>query len=285
METELDIISLANYFTDNYSLKNRINISDPRLRDTLDMFMFDHKFTQQNRNTGRMDEKKRTRASERQYFYRQVFNFGNGPVPEGVVVNTKFPKLWNKLIPVVKSYLENSSASLNSNTFVSKGGVTTLISALQNNLSVNCTSMTSVMSPRINAEWNFIIKNIFSHQEVITQVSPANPSWKGVVETLYASLKRRNVDAELAYTKAQISYGILDKIANYDSAAFDDDDTFLDFCTLVIQLDDCNQSVKEFMEDMEDDTTDSKKQYTPAQNKPADTAKVPQAAGGNEWDF
>jgi hypothetical protein len=41
--------------------------------------------------------------------YRQVFNIGRGPVPQ--VVKSEVTKLWNQLIPAVKTYLEKQPAA------------------------------------------------------------------------------------------------------------------------------------------------------------------------------
>ena len=284
MEMDLDIFSLTNYLTTSYLIRNRIDLEDQRLRQNLQQFVFSSRFV--DVKSGQTMDK--THDSERQLFYRQVFNIGTGPVPDGVVVNHKFPKLWKQLIPAVKEYLENASSSLSENTFVSKGGVMQIVSGLQNNLSANCTSMAKIISPIINAEWNFIISKILGHPEIIRQVSPSIGSWKGVAETLYAEMKHKNTDASLVYDKVRISNAIIRKIADYDARVFEQDDNFMDFCSLVIQLDDLNSSITTSQLDQEevDDITDVNK-YIPEDAKQAMKAQgvhTPQP-GHNDWDF
>jgi len=189
------------------------------------------------------------------------------------------------LIPAVKEYLENASSSLSENTFVSKGGVMQVVSGLQNNLSANCTSMAKIISPIINAEWNFIITKILGHPEIIRQVSPSIGSWKGVAETLYGEMKHKYTDASLVYDKVRISNAIIRKIADYDPRVFEQDDSFMDFCSLVIQLDDLNNSIASGQLDQEevDDVTDVNK-YIPEDAKKAMKSQG-MPTGHNDWDF
>jgi hypothetical protein len=215
-----------------------------------------------------------------------VFNYGGGQTMQDAVVNTKFPKLWRKLVPVVKEYVENSASSLSQNSFVSKGGVMSLISALQTNLSTNCTNVASVMSPRINGEWNFIVFKIFSHPEIIRQISPTIPTWKGVVETLYASFKRKNVDANLVYEKAELCNSIIREIADYNPAVFEEEDNFLNFCSKVIQLDENSNSIEEFLEEL-DEVTD-KHAYNGNGSTNGSAKQQPkngEPVATDEWDF
>jgi hypothetical protein len=281
MDMELDIFSLTTYLTNSYLIRNRIDLEDQRLRQNLQQFVFSNRFVDV-KSGQTMD---RTRDSERQLFYRQVFNIGVGPMPDGVIVNHKFPKLWKQLIPAVKEYLENAASSLSENTFVSKGGVMQVVSGLQNNLSANCTSMAKIISPIINAEWNFIISKILGHPEIIRQVSPSIGSWKGVAETLYAEMKHQYTDASLVYDKVRISNAILREVADYDPREFESEEKFMDFCSLVIQLDDLNNSIASSQLDQEEleDVTDVNK-YIPEDAKNAMKAQgIP--GGNNDWDF
>jgi len=281
MDMELDIFSLTTYLTNSYLIRNRIDLEDQRLRQNLQQFVFSNRFVDV-KSGQTMD---RTRDSERQLFYRQVFNIGVGPMPDGVIVNHKFPKLWKQLIPAVKEYLENAASSLSENTFVSKGGVMQVVSGLQNNLSANCTSMAKIISPIINAEWNFIISKILGHPEIIRQVSPSIGSWKGVAETLYGEMKHQYTDASLVYDKVRISNAILREVADYDPREFEGEEKFMDFCSLVIQLDDLNNSIASSQLDQEEleDVTDVNK-YIPEDAKNAMKAQgIP--GGNNDWDF
>ncbi len=281
IDMELDIFNLTNYLTNSYLIRNRIDLEDQRLRQNLQQFVFSNRFVDV-KSGQTMD---RTRDSERQLFYRQVFNIGVGPVPDGVIVNVKFPKLWKQLIPAVKEYLENAASSLSENTFVSKGGVMQVVSGLQNNLSANCTSMAKIISPIINAEWNFIIIKILGHPEIIRQVSPSIGSWKGVAETLFAEMKHKYTDATLVYDKVRISNAIIRKIADYEPREFEEEETFMDFCSLVIQLDDLNNSIASGQMEQEeiDDVTDVNK-YIPEDAKNAMKGQG-MPTGHNDWDF
>ncbi len=283
METELDIFNLTNYLTNSYLIRNRIDLEDQRLRQNLEMFVFSNKF--RDIKTGQIRE--RTKEGERHHFYRQVFNIGAGPLPEGVIMNHKFPRLWNQLIPAVKDYLENAASSLSENTFVSKGGVMQVVSGLQNNLSANCTSMAKIISPIINGEWNFIIGKILGHPEIVKQVSPSIGSWKGVAETLFSEMKQKYTDATLVYDKVKLSNAILKKIAAYVPREFEDDEKFMDFCSMVIQLDDLNASIAtEVFEETDDDVDMNLDQYSSKNGKPSGN-KPPQTAntGNSDWDF
>lgn len=281
MDMELDVFNLTNYLTNSYLIRNRIDLEDQRLRQNLQQFVFSNRFTDV-KSGQTMD---RTKEGERQHFYRQVFNIGSGPVPDGVIVNHKFPRLWKQLIPAVKDYLENAASSLSENTFVSKGGVMQVVSGLQNNLSANCTSMAKIISPIINAEWNFIISKILGHPEIIRQVSPAIGSWKGVAETLYGEMKHKFTDATLVYDKVRLSNAIIRKIAEYEPRVFEEDETFMEFCSMVIQLDDLNNSiVAGQLEQSEDEDGMDINQYIPEDAKNAmKGAGAP--AGNNDWDF
>lgn len=288
MEMDLDIFGLANYLTDNYLVVNRTRLDDKRLRDNLEMFVFSNQFTRVEKKTGKIKFVERTKAGDRMHFYRQVFNISNSPLPQGVIVNTKFSKLWKNLIPTVKKYIDESASSLSSDSFVSKGGVTQLVSGLQINLSANCTGMATVMAPNINAEVDFIKDKIFGHPEIIKQIAPTLGSWKGVAETLYASMKHRNNDATLIYQKSQLCYKILDIVAHFDAHVFELQDNFLNFCSIVIELDDLTQSIaSEFAEENESMIKDEKDNHKMNGTAPKmeNKATQPAHAGNDEWDF
>ncbi|MBK8610189.1 MAG: hypothetical protein IPL84_09630 [Chitinophagaceae bacterium] len=278
MEMDLDIFNLTNYLTDNFLIKNRIDIDDQRLRKNLQMFVFSNQFI--DGKTGKTIE--RTKDGERNHFYRQVLNIGTATVPQGMIINTKFARLWKKLTPAVQDYVENASSSLQSDTFVSRGGVMQVVSGLQNNLSDSCTGMAKIISPIINAEWNFIKDKILGHPEIVKQISPTVGTWKGVAQTLFASMKHSYTDASLVYQKANICNKILKAVAEYDAPVFEQDDNFIDFCSMVIELDELIQSMTTDMNDeIENGISDD---YGRSSNQ---DAKTPQEAhaGGDEWDF
>ncbi len=282
MEVDLDIFNLTNYLTNNYLIKNRIDIEDQRLRQNLQMFVFSNKFI--DSKNGQITE--RTKDGERNHFYRQVLNIGAGPVPQGIIINTKFAKLWKKLTPAVKNYLDNSSSSLQSDAFVSKGGVMQIVASMQTNLSDSCTGMAKIISPIINAEWNFIKDKILGHPEIVKQISPTVGTWKGVAQTLFASMKQHYVDATLVYQKANICNKILNAVAVYDAPVFEQDNNFIDFCSMVIELDELLQSMTMEMEE-ENEVGISDDSNKDSASKTNHDSKTPQAAtaGSDEWDF
>src|SRR5207245_4981374 len=119
----------------------------------------------------------RTRPAERQMFYRQVFNYGTTQIPDEIVVNVEFIKLWKVLMLESARYLEKAQASLNPDNYVSRQNVMQAVEDLQYNLSTNCTGMATVVAPLINAELDFIIQRIFKHKEVLAQIVPAGGTW------------------------------------------------------------------------------------------------------------
>lgn len=110
---ELDVFDVMNQFTHKYLIRGGIGIEDGRLRDDLQMYVFSNRFTDP-RTKKVMD---RTRPAERQMFYKQVFNVGTAPVPEDLVPNPDFPRLWKVLILESAKYLERAQASLNPDSY------------------------------------------------------------------------------------------------------------------------------------------------------------------------
>ncbi|RYY59735.1 MAG: hypothetical protein EOO05_12325 [Chitinophagaceae bacterium] len=255
MDTELDLFNLTNYLTNNYLIRNRVDISDQNLANDLQQFVFSNRFTVEKKGVKTTYD--RTDVSERSHFYRQVFNFGTEQMPQDVIANVRFPRLWAQLVPAVKKYLEESSSSLSEDTFVSKGGVMQIVAGLKTNAAQFCTSIAKIISPIIDAEWHFIKERILSHPEIVRQVSPTLPSWKGVAETLYSEMKQQSIDASLIYDKARLSYLVLREVAEYEPRKFEEQNAFIDFCSLVIELDNLNASIADDYTDyMNDDGSD-----------------------------
>jgi hypothetical protein len=98
-------------------------------------------------------------------------------------------------------------------------------------------------------------------------------------------MKHQYTDASLVYDKVRISNAILREVADYDPREFEGEEKFMDFCSLVIQLDDLNNSIASSQLDQEEleDVTDVNK-YIPEDAKNAMKAQgIP--GGNNDWDF
>jgi hypothetical protein len=230
---ELDVFSAVNFFTHNYLLRGTIEIQDTTLRNDLQLYVFSNKFT--DLRTNRIND--RTRPAERAMFYRQVFNVGP-PAPDGdtaqiIAPNTDFPKLWKVLILETAKYIQQAQAAFYPDQYVPRGNVQQSVEDLQYNLSTNCVGMVNVVSPLIYAELDFVIRRIFMHDEVMRQVVPAGGTWWRVVETLYLVMSNTRPRSTVLYNKAKLGYGILQAIANYDPASFENDDVFSNFISNV----------------------------------------------------
>jgi hypothetical protein len=206
-----------------------MEITDSRLRSDLRKYVFSNQFT--DLKSGQTTE--RTRPSERQMFYRQVFSQGKADVTEDVIVNEDFGRLWKVLMLESAKYLQRAQASPNPDSFVSRQNVMQAVEDLQYNLSTNCTGMVNIIAPLIDAELNFVLRRILTHPEVIRHVSPSGGNWQRVVETLSASMKRIRPRANTLYNKALLGEDILRAVADYNPASFEDDRTFSSFISQV----------------------------------------------------
>jgi hypothetical protein len=222
---ELDVFSVVNYFTHKYLLRGGIEILDSRLRDDLQTYVFSNRFT--DLKSGRVVD--RTRPAERQMFYRQTFDSGNAQVADDVIVNEEFPRLWKILILESAQYLERAQASPHPDSFVSRQKVMQAVEDIQYNLSTHCTGMANVITPLIYAELNFVIQRILMHAEVLKQVVPVGGTWWRVVERLYMEMRHARPKATALYNKAKLGHDIINSIANYNPATFEDDTHFSAF--------------------------------------------------------
>jgi hypothetical protein len=291
---ELDVFNVVNYFTHKYLVRGAIEIQDRRLRDDLQMYVFSSKFT--DLKTGKIED--RTRPAERQMFYRQVFNQGNGQVTEDVIVNNEFPKLWKVLILESAKYLERAQASFNPDSYVSRQNVMQAVEDLQYNLSTHCTGMANVITPLIYAELDFVIRRIFMNPEILRQVVPQGGTWWRVVETLYMEMKHARPKATVVYNKAKLGHEIIRSIADYNPATFEDDKNFSAFISSVDAFITTQSILQEALTDDlkkgEEDEDASQNGYRKmGQQQPAAAAAAGVGAGAtsggtagsDEWDF
>ena len=226
---ELDVFNVVNYFTHKYLIRGGLEIQNRRLRDDLQLYVFSNKFT--DIKTKKVVD--RTRPAERQMFYRQVFNYGNGQITEDVIVNDEYPRLWKVLILESAKYLERAQSSFNPDSYVSRQNVMQAVEDLQYNLSTHCTGMANVITPIIYSELNFVIQRIFMHPEILRQVVPQGGTWWRVVETLYMGMNRTRPRSTVIYNKAKLGHDIIRSIADYDPSTFEDDKNFSAFISNV----------------------------------------------------
>jgi hypothetical protein len=280
---EMEVFQLIDYLSKKYLVKNRVDIQDARLLKNIQRYVYSDKFI--DLETGEMHE--RTMPEERQMFYRQVFDIGNGRVSEDMIVNSEFSGLWKTLILETDSYIEKAAASPNPDSFVSRQNVMQAVEELQYNLSENSSIMASALVPVIYAELEFIIRKIFMHPEIIRQIVPSNGTWTRVIEALYANMKQKRINAKVVYNKAKLSHSIIEKIANYNPAEFEQDKAFSAFISEVSALISTQSIIqesakKERMEYAGHENKNQEEDYEPSNSyKTAQPAK----AGNDEWDF
>jgi hypothetical protein len=288
---ELDVFSVMNFFTHKYLVRGDIAVQDRQLRDDLQMYVFSNKFT--DLKSGRIME--RTRPAERSMFYKQVFNYGASQVSEDVIINTEFPKLWKVLIFESARYIERVQDSPTAQVNVSMQNIMQAIEDLQYNLSTHCTGMANVITPIIYSELNFIIKRIFMHKDILSQVVPVGGTWWKVVEMLFGAMRSSKPKSMVLYNKAILGYDVINSIAVYDPIVFQD--------TTEIQEKNCyhfvskvdafitTQSIlqKTLTDDIRKEhvTEEEEKNESSGSDvaEPVEYSTAPGKNAGDEWDF
>lgn len=210
-----------------------MEVRDKKLRADLRLYTLSNQY----RDLGRPGQpaEDRTRASERQMFTRQVFAQGPGQLIEGMQENLEFRQLWQVLMLESARFLERAQESFNPGSFVSKQNVMQAVEDLQYNLSTHCVGWPQVMAPAIDAELNFVLTRFVENQQIAQQVIPAGGSWKRVIDKLNAERPKKGpiAAASLLYAKATQGMAIIEAIAEYTPAAFEDDRAFSSFIGLV----------------------------------------------------
>jgi hypothetical protein len=288
---ELDVFNIVNFFTHKYLVRGGIEIQDRRLRDDLQLYVFSNKFI----NLKTMKEEDRTRPSEREMFYRQVFNQGNARLTEDFVTNPEFPRLWKVLILESARYIERAQVSPNPDSYVSRQPIMQTVEDTQYNLSTHCTGMANVITPLIYAELDFVIRRIFMHRDVLRQVVPQGGTWWRAIEQLSIDMKRQRPRATVLYNKAKLGHAIIRSIADYNPTSFEDDKNFFDF---ISNIDAFITTQSILQEALTDELKKPEEEYDEEprlelEENPYSAAPPPQvpamaAAGKNgheEWDF
>lgn len=289
MGDELDIFDTVNYFTHKYLIRGGIEVQDSRLREDLQNYVFSNRFN--DVKTNKLQD--RTRAAERQMFYRQVFNYGNAQITDDVVVNYEFTKLWKVLMLESARYLERAQASPNPESYVSRQNVMQAVEDLQYNLSTHCTGMANVISPLIHSELNFVVRRILMNNEVIRQIVPAGGTWWRVVETLYMGMRNVRPKSTVLYNKAKLGHDILASIADYNPSTFEQDGPFSAFISQVDAFITTQSILQEGLTDdlkgeQEEDDAKATGVRPPARDQedtPSAATPVGSKTGTDEWDF
>ena len=288
---ELDVLGAVHYLVfQRPHIMGGMRISDPVLREDLQLYALDNEFANLKPRRGVGFEQRPltcTRPAERQMFHRQVFDEGHSQVPDDMPLNPEFRQLWKVLMLESARYLERAQASLHPESFVSPQNVMQAVEDLQYNLSNYCTGMATVISPRIDAEINFVMERILKHPDVLRHVVPEGGTWKQVVDRLNTERRQRPGKASTLYNKAVLGKGILEGIAHYTPVAFEDDAVFSGFISKVDAFI-TTQSILlrpklDALADERDDDARREVAALPAPSAPP-AAKAP-ATTADEWDF
>ncbi|WP_144444257.1 hypothetical protein [Caballeronia arationis] len=280
---ELQVFDAMNFFTHKYLVRGSLTIEDSRLRDDLQSYVFSNRFTDPRGNRV-LD---RTRPAERAMFYRQVFNYGTSQTGDDMVQNQEFPRLWKVLMLESAKFLERAQISPNPDNYVSRQNVLQSVEDLQYNLSTNCTGMSNVIAPLINAELEFVIKRIFMHPEVLRQVVPSGGTWWRVVETLILAMTGGRPKATVIYNKAKGGNDIIRAIADYDPTVFAQDQKFAEFIGNVERFITTQSILQDALTDdlVRSGASGDAASQTPASTAPQATPEAASAATDPEWNF
>ena len=229
---ELGVFDAVRFFTHRYLFRDGFAVEDPELRRDLENYVFSEQFPGVDRETGETRTMRCTRDGERRSFYRQVFNQGSEPVPGDGIPNTDFARLWKILMLESARYLERAQSSPHPDNYVSRQNVMQAVEDLQYNLSITCVGMSTVMTPLMYAELDFVVNRILGHPEVRKHLVPSGGSWWKVVEKLQAGQGRRT-RASVMFNKARLGYSLIRAIAEYTPSRFEEDDPFAAFISNV----------------------------------------------------
>ena len=226
---ELGIFIAMDLLIAKYLSGGRVDIQSPQVLRDLQNYVLNDEFP--DLQTGRIF--KRTNTEERRMFYRQVFNFGDSDLAEGMISNPNFEQYWNVLMIEVVKYIDKIENSERPESFVSRQNVAQAIEDLQYNLSTHSSGMAKVMAPVMYKELDFLIERIFKHEEIVTQLALHNSRsyWK-VIERILQEYYQQSINITALQKKAMYGHQILKAIAEYTPSIIDDDDKFSNFISL-----------------------------------------------------
>jgi hypothetical protein len=294
MTNDMAVFDCAKQLTHKYLVRKNIDLQDRKLRENLQNYVFFRKFTTGGKQRECMHD------GEREMFYRQVFNAGNGRITEDVIVNREFPRLWKVLMLESARYLERGQASPNPENFVSRQNVKQAVEDLQYNLSIHCTGMATVITPLIYAELDFVTRRIFNHPVIRRHVAPSGGSWLKVVEEIYTDMRHVRPKASVIYSKAKLGNEILRLVADYNPATFEEPDTFSTFIrkvdAFITTQSILQETLKDDLKEGDDEGEDVGEKLglgssngngygPPAPELMKAPATAGTSAGADEWDF
>lgn len=261
-----------------------MQVRDKPLRDDLRLYTLSNEFRDLGQPGHPTEE--RTRASERKMWAREVFAQGEGQLIEGMQENSEFRQLWQVLMLESARYLERAQESFNPGSFVSKQNVMQAVEDLQYNLSTYCVGWPQVMAPAIDAELNFVLTRFIENPKIASQVLPAGGSWKRVIDKLNAERPKKAPipAAALLYAKATQGQAILENVAEYTPAAFENEREFSGFIGLVDAYITTESKLQRRAGPPRRGETAKEEEDEPAY-PPPDEEREPAEAGADEWDF
>lgn len=229
---ELGTFDAMRYFTHRYLFQEGFAIEDRALRRDLEDYVFNEQFLGYDEEARERRLMHVTHEAERRSFYKQVFDLGGSPLPDGAIGNGDYGRLWKILMLESARFLERAQSSPNPDSYVSRQNVMQAVEDLQYNLSTSCVGMATVMTPLMYAELDFLRKRVFGHEEVLKHLAPAGGSWWKVVERL-AAAQGRKLRASTLDNKARLGYSIIRDVADYTPARFEQDAVFSKFISNV----------------------------------------------------
>lgn len=229
---ELGTFDAMRYFTHRYLFQEGFAIEDRTLRRDLEDYVFNEQFRGWDEEAREHRAMHVTHEAERRSFYKQVFDLGGSPLPDGAIANGDFGRLWKILMLESARFLERAQSSPNPDSYVSRQNVMQAVEDLQYNLSTTCVGMATVMTPLMYAELDFLRKRVFGHAEVLKHLAPAGGSWLKVVERL-AAAQGRQLRALTLDNKARLGYSIIRDVAKYTPSRFEQDAEFSRFISNV----------------------------------------------------
>lgn len=242
---EMEIFNVANRIITKHFNSVGIKIPSKESHNMLKLYLFGDSF----KDSRDGNTYKRTVPQERWLVYKGLFDAGDAQVLEGMTVNSEFNEHWEVLMSEVVKYLDKAERSENPEYYISRQNIMQAIEDLQYNLSSFCTTMAKIAGPVINAELDFVMKEILQNPEVTLRLAPdgSNSVWK-VVEHELAYMRQGAVpNVKALYDKARYGDAIIRAIANYSPTQFEE--TFSDFLGIVEAFIIANSKLEMMQED------------------------------------
>ncbi|MEL6866774.1 MAG: hypothetical protein AAFP19_20290 [Bacteroidota bacterium] len=165
----------------------------------------------------------RTTVEERNMFYRQVFDLGQGQTLQNMAVNRGFGALWETLMEEVIRYVRIYERADNPGN-VSKSSINQVMLDLQHNLSRATAGMVKVFIPEMYAHLENAIQ-ILDAPEIKDQVGfGVARDWYTVVEGICREESGHYPNTSALRTIAASARQIILQIADFSPATFSDAD-------------------------------------------------------------